>query len=55
MEYEAEYMLEEVGDKLGFVNRRVEGDMERFKQLIEKRGQETGAWRGTVGPRRRTS
>lgn len=48
MEYEPENILEEVGDKLGFVNRRVEGDLERFKEFIEKRGQETGAWRGTV-------
>jgi hypothetical protein len=29
----------------------VEGDLERFKEYIERRGQETGAWRGTIkGP-----
>jgi hypothetical protein len=26
----------------------VEGDLERFKEFIENRGQETGAWRGTI-------
>jgi uncharacterized membrane protein len=48
MEYDPEGIVEEVGDKLGFVGRRVEGDLERFKTFIEERGQETGAWRGTV-------
>ena len=36
------------GDKLGFVSRRVEGDLERFKEFIEGRGSETGAWRGEI-------
>jgi uncharacterized membrane protein len=48
MDYEPEGIVEDVGDKLGFVSRRVEGDLDRFKEFIEKRGQETGAWRGTV-------
>jgi hypothetical protein len=26
----------------------VKGDLERFKEFIEGRGQETGAWRGEV-------
>jgi hypothetical protein len=26
----------------------VKGDLERFKQFIESRGGETGAWRGEV-------
>jgi hypothetical protein len=26
----------------------VEGDLERFKKLIESRGTESGAWRGEV-------
>jgi len=30
------------------VDRRVEGDLERFKSFIENRGEETGAWRGEV-------
>jgi uncharacterized membrane protein len=48
IDYEPEGMVEEAGDKLGFVSRRVEGDLERFKKFIETRGAETGAWRGTV-------
>jgi hypothetical protein len=34
------------------VSRRVRGDLERFKAFIESQGRETGAWRGTVEPRR---
>jgi hypothetical protein len=30
------------------VSGRVEGDLQRFKEFIESRGQETGAWRGKV-------
>ncbi|MGE5596247.1 MAG: SRPBCC family protein [Hyphomicrobiales bacterium] len=48
MDYDPEGFTEKVGDKLGFVNRRVEGDLERFKQFIESRGVETGAWRGEI-------
>jgi uncharacterized membrane protein len=36
------------GDLLGVVKRQVRGDLERFKQLIENRDEETGAWRGEV-------
>lgn len=49
MEYDPEGIMEEVGDKLGFVSRRVQGDLDRFKEFIEQRGVETGAWRGSVG------
>lgn len=48
LSYDPEGIVEEVGDKLGFVSRRVEGDLKRFKEFLEERGQETGAWRGTV-------
>jgi uncharacterized membrane protein len=48
MDYDPEGFVENLGDALGFVGRRVEGDLERFKTFIESRGQETGAWRGTV-------
>ena len=36
------------GDLLGIVKSQVRGDLERFKQLVETRDDETGAWRGTV-------
>jgi uncharacterized membrane protein len=48
MSYEPEGLMEGVGDQLGFLSRRVEGDLERFKEFIEERGAETGAWRGEV-------
>jgi uncharacterized membrane protein len=48
LDYEPEGVIENVGDALGFVERRVKGDLERFKQFIESRGHETGAWRGEV-------
>jgi uncharacterized membrane protein len=48
MDYEPEGAVENVGDAVGAVSRRVAGDLERFKTFIESRGQETGAWRGEV-------
>jgi hypothetical protein len=49
MDVEGESKAENVaGDLLGVVKDQVHGDLERFKQLIEARGEETGAWRGEV-------
>lgn len=48
MEYEPEGFFENVGSALGFVDSRIEGDLERFKKFIESRGSETGAWRGEI-------
>lgn len=48
LDYEPEGLVESVGSALGFVGRRVEGDLERFKEFIESRGTETGAWRGAI-------
>lgn len=48
LEYNPEGIIENVGDALGFVERRVKGDLQRFKEFIESRGTETGAWRGTI-------
>jgi uncharacterized membrane protein len=54
LEFEPDDALEKTGDVLGLVKRRAKGDMERFKEFIESRGTETGAWRGEVrqGPTR---
>ena len=38
LDYDPEGMVETTGDKLGFVSRRVEGDLERFKDFIEESG-----------------
>jgi uncharacterized membrane protein len=46
--YEPESFGEKVGDALGFVTRRIQGDLARFKEFIQNRGQETGAWRGEI-------
>jgi uncharacterized membrane protein len=54
MEHEAEGMLESLGSALGADSRRVKGDLERFKELIESRGVESGAWRGEVRQGERT-
>lgn len=48
MGYDPEGPIENVGDALGFVERRVEGDLARFKLFIESRGAATGAWRGEI-------
>ncbi|ACZ40094.1 SRPBCC family protein [Sphaerobacter thermophilus] len=48
MGYEPEGLKERLGDALGFMERKVQGDLERFKDFIERRGRETGGWRGTI-------
>jgi uncharacterized membrane protein len=49
MEFDPQGLVEQAGDKLGVVERRVKGDLERFKKFTENRGgAETGAWRGEV-------
>ena len=49
MDVEGDSSAENVaGDLLGVVQRQVHGDLERFKQLIENRGEESGAWRDEV-------
>src|SRR5688572_18564566 len=44
LEYEPEGVVENVADAVGVMSGRVSGDLERFKEFIEKRGHETGAW-----------
>jgi len=51
LDFDPDGFVEQVGDKLGFVRRRATGDVERFKEFIEARGSETGAWRGDVPSR----
>jgi carbon monoxide dehydrogenase subunit G len=48
LEYEPEGLVEKVGDFLNVVEKQASADLERFKQFIESRGVETGAWRGSV-------
>ncbi len=48
MDWEPEGVTEKIGSTLGMDGRRVQGDLKRFKELIESRGAESGAWRGEV-------
>ena len=48
MEYEPQGTVENVGDKLGVLSGRVETTVKQFRDFIEKRGGETGGWRGEV-------
>jgi uncharacterized membrane protein len=48
LDVEPEGLVEKAGDALGVVERRVNGDLERFRDFVEGRGQATGAWRGRV-------
>ena len=48
LSYDPKGFVENVGDAVGVVSRRVGNDLEHFKEFIEDRRQETGAWRGTI-------
>jgi len=54
MEYQPETALEKAGDAVGLVSAKVEKAVEKFKDLVENRGTETGAWRGEVRGGQRT-
>jgi uncharacterized membrane protein len=46
--WEPEGLVEATADKIGVSDRAINVDLENFKELIESRGVETGAWRGEV-------
>ncbi len=48
LDTEPEGIVEKAGDALGIVKRRVKGDLDRFKTLMEEQGTESGAWRGEI-------
>jgi uncharacterized membrane protein len=48
LDFVPEGIKEKLGDVIGAPDRRVKGDLKRFKEMIESRGRETGAWRGEV-------
>ena len=48
LDFVPEGIKEKLGDALGAPDRGVKGDLERFKAMIEARGEESGAWRGEV-------
>ena len=48
MEQKTEGLMEQLGSAVGLEGRRVRGDLERFKDLVEGRGVEGDARRGEV-------
>lgn len=48
MDYHPETVIEELADASGAVKLTTKGNLKRFKELLEGRGAETGAWRGAV-------
>ena len=48
LDWESEGMVEALGALVGQDDRKVKGDLERFKELIEKRGTASGAWHDKV-------
>ncbi|MEU3104044.1 SRPBCC family protein [Streptomyces griseoflavus] len=49
MEVEPTGVAEKGADALGLINRRVKGDLGRFKEYVEGSGS-TGGWRGRIRP-----
>ena len=45
---EPEGAVESIGDALGFLQRRVKGDLERFKDLVDRTGGGVDGWRGEI-------
>jgi uncharacterized membrane protein len=48
LDWQPEGVTENVGAAIGLDDRQVARDLDRFKELIESRGSESGAWRGEV-------
>ena len=48
MSYKPEGIPEQAGSVIGLDRRRIRGDLERFRELIEGRRAASGAWRGEI-------
>ncbi len=48
MSYITQGTAEAVGSSVGLDRRRVSGDLERFRELMESKQHESGAWRGEI-------
>jgi uncharacterized membrane protein len=48
LDAEPEGAVETIGTSLGFLERQVTGDLERFKAFVESRDTTTGSWRGEI-------
>ncbi len=48
LDWEAKGLVEKVGAAIGVDDHVIKADLKNFKEFIEKRGAEDGAWRGDV-------
>lgn len=48
MDYEPDGALEQLGDAMGVVRMEARTALQGLKEMLEKRGSETGAWRGKI-------
>jgi uncharacterized membrane protein len=48
MAYDPEGFAENAAAALGVIAAKVQGDLDRFKEYVETRGHESGAWRGRI-------
>ena len=48
IDYETDGVAEAIGSALGVLSGRIKGDLKRFKEFIESRGVQSGAWRGEI-------
>jgi len=48
LDADPEGVVETVGANLGFLERQVKGDLQRFKEFIESCQSPTGAWHGEI-------
>jgi uncharacterized membrane protein len=46
--YDPKGFKENVGDLFGVIGRRVQGNLERFRDFMEERGRATGGWRREI-------
>ena len=48
MDYQPEGPIEKIADAFGAVRMETRSNLQRFKELLEARGKETGGWRGSI-------
>ena len=48
MDYRPDGVLETIGDAFGAVRMETRANLTNFKEMLEKRGVETGGWRGKI-------
>jgi uncharacterized membrane protein len=48
MDYQPDGVLEAIGDALGAVRMETRANLTNYKEMLEKRGAETGGWRGKI-------